>query len=89
MTYQLIILPKAEKELKKLPKKDFIRIDEIILGLASNPRPVGCKKLQGHADTYRIRSGDYRIVYNIEDDHLIVQVIRIANRKDVYGKLTL
>jgi mRNA interferase RelE/StbE len=88
MAYNLIILPNAEKELKKLPKKDFIRIDELILALANNPRPVGCLKLQGLIDTYRIRSGDYRIVYTIEDARLVVRIVRVANRKDVYGKLT-
>jgi mRNA interferase RelE/StbE len=58
MTYQLIILPKAEKELKKLPKKEFLRIDEVILMLANDPRPVGCKKLQGFNDVYRVKIGD-------------------------------
>jgi len=84
MSYQLILLPRAEKELKKLPKKEFLKIDEIILQLADNPRPNGCKKLQGIADTYRVRVGDYRILYRIEDDRLIIEVIRIANRKDAY-----
>ena len=86
MPYKLIVLPRAEKELKKLPKKEFLQIDEIILQLAYNPRPVGCKKLQGILDTYGVRVGDYRILYHIEDDHLVVEVIRIANRRDAYKR---
>jgi mRNA interferase RelE/StbE len=88
MAYQLIILPKAEKELKKLPKKDFEKVDEAILNLAGNPRPAGCKKLQGLIDIYRVRIGDYRIVYHIKDRLLIIEVIRIANRKEAYRKLS-
>jgi mRNA interferase RelE/StbE len=84
MPYKLIILPRAEKELKKLPVKEFRKIDEAILNLADEPRPSGCKKLQGVKDIYRIRSGNYRILYRIEDDELIIEVIRIADRKDVY-----
>ena len=84
--YQLIILPRAEKELKKLPAKDFSKIDGVILQLLTDPRPVGCKKLQGIADTYRVRVGDYRILYRVEDKQLIIEVIRIANRKDVYKR---
>ncbi len=84
MSYQLIILPKAEKELKKLPKQLFTKVDEAILHLADNPRPSGCKKLTGFNDTYRIRVGNYRILYRIEDTQLIIEVIRVADRKDVY-----
>ncbi len=84
MAYQLIILPRAEKELKKLPTKDFSKIDGVILQLLNDPRPVGCKKLQGVADTYRVRVGDYRILYRIEDKQLVIEVIRVANRKDAY-----
>ena len=84
MPYKLIILPRAEKELKKLPEKEFRKVDEAILKLANEPRPSGCKKLQGIKDTYRVRSGNYRILYRIEDDELIIEVIRIADRKDVY-----
>ncbi len=84
MSYKLIILPRAEKELKKLPQKEFLKVDETILQLANEPRPAGCKKLQGIEDTYRVRVGDYRILYRIEDTQLIIEVIRIANRKDAY-----
>ena len=84
MVYDLIILPRAEKELKKLPRKEFQKIDEVILQLANNPRPNGYKKLKGLFETYRVKSGDYRILYRIEDQQLIIEVIRVANRKDAY-----
>lgn len=84
MPYQIIILPAAERELRKLPRPAFLKIDAAILSLADNPRPVGCKRLQGFADTYRIRTGNYRVLYRIEDKELIIEVIRIADRKDAY-----
>ncbi len=62
MAYELNILPRAEKELKGLPKNIFLKIDETILKLADDPRPNGCKKLKGYNDTYRVRVGDYRIL---------------------------
>jgi len=84
MAYQLIILPKAEKALRKLSLEIFLKIDEAILELPNNPRPAGCKKLSGFQDTYRIRVGNFRILYRNEDKELIIEVIRIADRKDVY-----
>lgn len=84
MPYHIIILPTAEKELRKLPLQVFLKIDEAILSLKDNPRPSGCKKLQGFVNTYRIRTGNYRILYRIEDKELIIEVIRIADRKDAY-----
>lgn len=84
MLYEIIILPAAEKELRKLPLPVFHKIDEAILKLKDNPRPTGCKKLQGYADTYRVRAGNYRILYRVEDKKLVIEVIRVADRKDVY-----
>jgi len=88
MSYQIIILPAAEKELRKLPMDIFLKVDAAILELKDTPRPMGCKKLQGFTDTYRIRTGNYRILYRIEDKKLIVSVIRIADRKDFYKYCT-
>jgi mRNA interferase RelE/StbE len=85
--YRLVIKERALKQLSKIPKKFAIKIDELILSLAENPRPVGCKKLQGYEDAYRVRYSDYRVVYTIQDDLLIVDVIQIGNRKDVYDRL--
>jgi mRNA interferase RelE/StbE len=53
--------------------------------LATNPRPANCKKLKGFKGLYRIRAGDYRIIYRIEDNALIIEVIRIGDRKDIYS----
>lgn len=85
--YDLRITAAAAKELDALPrKKDRQAVVGRILALAKEPRPPGCVKLSGVEALYRIRQGTYRIVYSIEDDQLVVIVIRIADRKEVYGK---
>lgn len=83
--YKIKIKPSAKKELLKFPKKDLQRIIDKILLLSQNPRPTGCEKLSGE-EKYRIRQGNYRIVYSIEDLELIVIVVKIGHRKDVYRK---
>lgn len=86
--YELQIVPAAAKELEALPrKKDRQAIVARISSLAEEPRPPGCTKLSGVEDLYRIRHGGYRIVYSIEDDRLLVIVIRVADRKEVYRRL--
>jgi mRNA interferase RelE/StbE len=82
--YRLEITPAARRELSKLPKNIQKRVDEHIQALAGNPRPPGCKKLQWEDGFHRIRVGDYRIVYQIKDKVLLVLVIRIGNRREVY-----
>ena len=85
--YRVLIKPSAKKELIAIPtKKDRQRIVRKIEALADNPRPPGCEKLSGY-DRYRIRHGRYRIVYGVEDDELIVFVIKIGHRRDVYRAL--
>jgi mRNA interferase RelE/StbE len=75
------------KEIEAVPrKKDRQRIVKRIEQLGDEPRPAGCQKLSGH-DRYRIRQGQYRIVYGIEDDKLIVYVVKVGHRKDVYRAL--
>ena len=76
--------PSAQKQLDALKGDIHGRIVKAVRKLKDNPRPVGCKKLKGLDDTYRIRVGDYRIVYEIHDDVLIVLVIRIAHRREAY-----
>lgn len=83
--YQVIISNKAEKTLSKLPTTVYARIIAILMELANNPRPTGCKKLKGR-DAWRIRVGDYRIIYEIEDDQLIIWILDINHRKDAYKK---
>jgi len=83
MSYQLAILRRAVKELARLPEKDKRRIEADIEALAASPRPHGSKKLTGR-DGYRIRSGDYRVVYEIDDRRRMVIVLHVGHRKDVY-----
>ena len=86
-TYTVTILPSALRQLAALPRHDRKRIKERIDGLAADPRPPGVKKLKGESDLFRLRSGSYRIIYSIEDVRLIVLVIRIGHRRDVYRGL--
>lgn len=83
MTYSLIITRKAQKQLAALPKNDYLRAKEKIENLAQQPRPAGAIKLTGR-DAWRIRVGNYRIIYEIFDDQLIVKIIRVRHRKDAY-----
>ena len=81
--YKVLIKPSAIKELNKIPKKDLSKITDRIQALAIDPRPPGCEKLSAQ-NAYRIRQGVYRIVYSIEDDNLIIVVIKIGHRRNVY-----
>ena len=87
MSYSILLLPSARKSLATLPKADQARVDRHIIALAENPRPPGCVKLSGLSDLWRIRVGDYRVVYQIQDRKLIVVVVTIAHRRDVYRGL--
>ncbi|MEP6485018.1 MAG: type II toxin-antitoxin system RelE/ParE family toxin [Rudaea sp.] len=73
----------AAKELLKLPHLDNRRIMSRIQSLAENPRPPGCERLAGR-ESYRVRQGDFRIIYTIDDERVIVEVIRVGHRSDVY-----
>lgn len=81
--YKITIKPSAVKELELLPKKDLQKITSKILSLAKNPRPQGSEKLSGQ-ERYRLRQGSYRIIYSIEDDRLIVFVVKVGHRREVY-----
>lgn len=81
--YQLVIDRYAQKQLGKIPPPHFNRIVKTINELVINPRPSGCKKLTARPG-YRIRIGNYRIIYKIEDNILTVIVIDIGHRKDIY-----
>lgn len=83
--YKIQIKTSAVKELNKLPKKDLKKVVVKIQALSENPRPPGCEKLSAD-EKYRIRHGNYRIIYSIEDDILIVFVVKIGHRKDIYKK---
>jgi mRNA interferase RelE/StbE len=81
--YKIEIKKTAIKELNNLPPSDLKKILQRIQSLADDPRPPGCKKLSGE-EKYRIRSGNYRILYMIEDDVLVIYIVKIAHRRDVY-----
>ena len=83
--YRIELKKSAVKELAQIPKKDLRRVTGKIAALADNPRPKGCVKLSGK-DKYRIRQGNYRILYSIEDDVLVVYVVKIAHRKESYRR---
>jgi len=86
--YKVSIKRSAVKEIEAIPqKKERQRIIRRIGQLAKNPRPPGSKKLSGN-DKYRVRQGSYRIVYSIEDNELIVLVVKVGHRKDVYRGAT-
>jgi mRNA interferase RelE/StbE len=82
-SYRLLIKPSAIKELEALPTKDRRRIITRIQSLATEPRPHGCEKLSG-AEHYRVRQGDYRVVYSVHDEAGTVVVIKVGHRRDVY-----
>ncbi len=83
MTYVVRVERKVQKKLAKIPEPYYSKIKSAILELAENPRPVGCKKLSGRSG-YRIRVADYRIIYEVIDDLLLVEVIELGHRQDVY-----
>jgi len=84
-SYRVLIKPSAAKEIEAVDqKKDRQRIVASILALAEEPRPIGSEKLAGQSDRYRIRIGRYRVVYSVADDDLVVLVVRVADRRDVY-----
>ena len=85
VVYSVRIKRSAEREIERLALAVRRRVVAKIAALASDPRPHGCQKLTGE-DKYRLRQGDYRIVYTIEDDVVTVTVVRVAHRGDVYRR---
>lgn len=84
-SYRVLIKPSAAREIEAVDqKRDRQRIVAKILALAEEPRPAGCEKLAVESDRYRVRVGRHRILYSIADDELVVLVVRVAHRKDVY-----
>jgi len=81
--YKILIKPSAVKELNEIPKRELSKITDRISSLSTDPHPSGCEKLAAQ-NTYRIRQGSYRIIYTIEDDKLIILVIKVGHRRDVY-----
>ena len=82
-SYRLTLRQSAVKELESLPRRDLARVMSRIKVLADNPRPPACEKLSGQ-ERYRIRQGDYRILYEVNDSDQVVTVVKIGHRREVY-----
>ena len=82
-SYRVLIKPSAAKELHALPANDRKRVVTKIEGLASDPRPPGTEKLSG-AEKYRLRQGDYRVLYSVDDSQKMLVIVKIGHRRDVY-----
>lgn len=82
-SYRIVVKKSAAKEIEKIQKKDRVRIIEKIRSLASDPQPVGSKKLSGQ-EKYRIRQGNFSILYQIIDHELIISVVKVGHRRAIY-----
>jgi mRNA interferase RelE/StbE len=87
VAYRVELTPAAQRDLRSLDRPMLRRIDAKIQSLAEEPRPHGVEKLAGESDVYRIRVGDYRILYQIDDTVVIVLIVRVRHRRDVYRGL--
>lgn len=87
MSYKIHIVPRAQRQIKELPDKIRKRVINRIDGLKQNPRPRSAQKLKGKHDLYRLRVGDYRIIYGIREDQLLVIVISTGHRREIYKQL--
>ena len=83
-TYRIEVSATAERQIRTLPRADQLRVVRVIRALSTDPHPPGCRKLAGHADVFRVRIGRYRVLYSIEDRRLIIIILKVADRKDVY-----
>ena len=88
MKYTIKFRPAVEKNLRALPQKDLIRIKRKIDALAENLPDQAITKMKGNNNFHKIRVGDYRIIYEIHDDTLVILVVKIGHRKDIYKHLT-
>lgn len=84
MSYAISYVPSAAKAIRKLDQSTARRLLDAIGALASDPRPSGCLQLKGGGGEFRIRVGDHRIVYDVQDDELVVLVLRVGHRREVY-----
>jgi mRNA interferase RelE/StbE len=83
-SYSVDVKPAATKEIEALPDNALSRVIRKVESLAQTPRPAGCKKLKGYKDQWRVRVGDWRVVYIIDDEAKLVSVTRVAHRSEVY-----
>jgi mRNA interferase RelE/StbE len=87
-SYKIEWKQSAIKELKKLQKKTISKIIQTIETLPDNPHPPGSRKLHGAEYTYRLRAGDYRIIYSVYSDIVTIEIVRIGHRKEIYRRFT-
>jgi len=85
--YRIFLRKSVLKDLEKIPDKDLKKIIKRIESLAIDPRPPGCEKLSGQ-ERYRVRQGNYRVIYSIKDRELVVWIVKVGHRRDVYKKLS-
>ena len=85
--YRVEVTPRARRDLRALPARDRKRVADQIDALKSDPRPTGCRKLKGRENFYRIRVGDYRVVYQIEGEVLLILIVRVGDRKEIYESI--
>ena len=82
--YGVLLTPAAERQLAKLPRQAREMVAAVLVALGTSPRPAGCVKLAGSDDLWRIRVRQYRVIYQILDAELIVTIVKVGDRKDVY-----
>jgi mRNA interferase RelE/StbE len=82
--YRVVVTPAADRQLAKLPRSAREMVAAVLVTLGTNPRPAGCIKLTGSDDLWRIRVRQYRVIYQILDTELIVTIVKVGDRKDVY-----
>jgi mRNA interferase RelE/StbE len=87
VAHRIEVSPSAARQLKKIDRRLLPQIAQKIDSLAGDPRPHGCEKLSGYDNLYRVRVGDYRIVYGVEDRLVVVVVLKVGNRADIYQRI--
>jgi mRNA interferase RelE/StbE len=84
MAYAIEFVPSAKRQLQKLPREVQLKLNQHIGSLSLDPHPIGSRKLKGSDELWRIRVSDYRVIYEIQDKILVVLVVRVAHRREVY-----
>ena len=84
--YKIQWKPSAVKELRRLDRQVVPRIVKAVESLSSNPFPAGVRKLYSSEHSYRIKIGDYRVIYSVIESHLVIEIVRVRHRKDIYRK---
>lgn len=83
-SYRIEVSATAERQIRRLERRDQIRVLRAIRTLAATPRPRGCRKLRGYDDVFRIRVGTFRVLYSVEPARILVIILKVGQRKDIY-----